>query len=342
MNIPRRLQKDLFLYSSGIRCYNFNIRIFAAQVRKEGDTVMSFKESFHPYAIITIFFWSLSYVFTEFALQYFSPFNLAFIRFLIASVTLLSVAVITKMKVPHTKDIPLLFASGGIGFFYYMIAFNHGQAAVTASTASVVLAIVPVVTALLARFIYHERLKIFQWIAILIEFIGVIVLTMLNGIFTVNTGIIWLISASLALSIYNLLQRKLTQTYTGLQTSAYSIFSGTLMLAVFAPASMEQLIHAPAIQFIYLAVLGIFSSAVAYLSWAKAFSRAQKTSQVSNYMFITPFLASFFGFLFAGEIPDMATLVGGGIIIAGLMIFNFGENLHRSHRLSSGSFPADR
>ena len=41
-------------------------------------------------------------------------------------------------------------------------------------------------------------------------------------------------------------------------------------------------------------------------------------------MFVTPFLTSILGFLLAGEVPDQATLVGGGIIPLGVFLFNFG------------------
>ena len=134
--------------------------------------------------------------------------------------------------------------------------------------------------------------------------------------------VFWLILGALELSGYNLIQRKLTKRYTALQTSTYSIFFGTLLLAIFAPNAIQEVSSAPAIQFVYLGVLGIGSSAIAYVSWAKAFSKAKQTSQVSNYMFITPFLTSIFGFLFADEIPDTATVIGGGIILLGVLLFN--------------------
>ena len=285
---------------------------------------MKFKNSFHPYAMVTIVFWSLAYVLTRLTLQYFSAFSLCFLRYLVASGALLVIAAMTKKQLPRKRDIPCFLASGGIGFFFYMIAFNQGQATVTAATGSVVIATVPVITALFARFVYGEKLMRFQWCAIAVEFMGVAVLTLMNSTFSVNTGLLWLLSAALALSIYNLLQRKLTKTYTALQASAYSILFGTCMLAVFAPTAIREVSQAPAIQYFYLAVLGVCSSAVAYVSWAKAFSKAKKTSQVSNYMFVTPFLTSILGFLLAGEVPDQATLVGGGIILLGVFLFNFG------------------
>lgn len=282
------------------------------------------KDSFHTYAIITIIFWSLAFVFTRLSLAYFSAFSLGFLRYAFASCALIVIALVTKMKKPKKSDLKWFALSGAIGFFLYMITFNKGCETVTSATGSVVLAIVPVITALLARFIYKEKLNVIKWVAIAIEFSGVVVLTLMNGTFSVNHGLIWLFAAVLLLSAYNLLQRQLTKTYSGLQASAFSIFFGTLMLAIFLPTTVKELPSAPPIAFVYVGILGVFSSAVAYAAWAEAFKKAKKASSVSNYMFVTPFLASLTGFIFANEKPDTATLIGGGIILLGLFIFNFG------------------
>lgn len=267
---------------------------------------------------------------TRLTLQFFSVFSLGFLRYFIASCTLLVVAILKKIQPPSRSDLLWFFISGGVGFFFYMIVFNQGQSTVTASTGSVVIATVPVITALLARFVYREKLRIYQWFAILIELIGVIVLTLMNNVFSVNRGLFWLFLAALALSVYNLIQRRLTKTYTALQTSTYSIFFGTLLLAIFAPTSFREISNAPTIQYLYLVILGVCSSAVAYVSWAEAFSKAKQTSQVSNYMFVTPLLTSILGFLIVGEVPDRATLYGGGIILIGILIFNFGGKFYGS------------
>lgn len=291
---------------------------------------MKWKDSFHPYAIITIIFWSLAYVLTRLTLQHFTTFSLGFLRYAVASFTLVIVAIFIKMKPFQLKDSIWFVAAGSMGFFLYMIAFNKGQVTITAATASVIISTVPVITALLARFIYKEKLEGFKWFAIGIEFVGVIVLTLMNGVLSINSGFVWLFLAALALSIYNLIQRKLTKTYTALQTSAYSIFIGTIMLAIFLPTSVKEVLNAPKIQLIYIIILGVCSSAIAYVSWSKAFEKAKQTSQVTNYMFVTPFITSVFGFLLANEVPDGATLVGGGIIILGVLIFNFGDKITKA------------
>lgn len=289
---------------------------------------MKLLDSYHFYATITIIFWSLAYVLTRMTLDYFTAFSLGFLRYFTACCTLLLVVAYTKMKLPRKRDFLWFAASGAFGFFLYMIAFNKGMETVTASTSSIVVATVPVLTALLAHFLYKEDLNRLQWTAIGIEFVGVLVLTLMNGVFAINIGLVWLLGAALVLSIYNLLQRRLTKNYSALQACAFSIFCGTIMLTIFMPSSIDEAIQAPPVQFLYIAILGIFSSAIAYVAWSAAFAKAKQTSFVSNYMFITPFLTSLLGFLLVKEVPDLATIVGGGIILLGLSIFNFSEKVN--------------
>lgn len=280
------------------------------------------KRSYHFYAITTIIFWALAFVFTRLALQYFDVYTLSFLRYLAASITLLIIICFIKINKPKKKDLPAFILSGALGFFIYVILFNKGTALVSAATSSIVIAMVPVFTALLATFFYKEKLKIYQWFAIGIEFIGILVLTLMNGSFSINEGVLWLLIAALSLAAYNVIQRKLTKTYSALESSTYSIFFATIMLCIFLPNSISKAINAPLMQILYVLILGIFSSAIAYIAWAKAISIAEKTTYVSNYMFVTPFLTTILGFIMIGEIPDKATILGGIIILTGLFIFN--------------------
>lgn len=295
---------------------------------------MKIKDSFHFYAIITIICWSLAYVFTRMALRYFSACSLGFLRYFVASVVLAIVVFVKKIRPPAKNDLKWFFFGGGTGFFLYMIAFNKGCETVTASTSSVIIGIVPIITALLARFIYKEQLKPYQWIAILISFLGVVTLTLQNGVLSINKGLIWLFFAAIFLSSYNLLQRKLTGAYSAFQTSAFCIFAGTIMLSIFSPVSLTEVKNAPPLQLIYVAIMGVFSSAIAYLSWSQAFAKAKTTSSVSNYMFMTPFLTTLAGLLIAKEKPDFPTVMSGIIILSGLLVFNFGGKISLRHFVS--------
>lgn len=109
-----------------------------------------------------------------------------------------------------------------------------------------------------------------------------------------------------------------------MQASTYSIFAGTLMLAIFSPSAFRELSAASAIQYVYVLLLGVFPSAIAYVSWSVAFSKAERTSQVSNYTVLTLFFTSLLGIVILHEMTNTATLVGG-ITLAGVLLFNYGE-----------------
>lgn len=281
-------------------------------------------KNFHLYALITILCWSVGNTFTKIALAYFSPCPLAALRYVVAFVTFVVIALVIKMKLPQRKDLFWFIFAGATGFFGYTLAFNKGCETVTASTASVILAAVPVITALLANFIYKERLRLLQWAAIAVEFCGVAIMTLMNGLEAIKPGMLWVLIAALSLSTYNLIVRHLTKKYTSLQTSAFSIFAGAILLMVFLPQAVGEVRQVPPVTLIYVVFMGVFASALAYATWAKAFSKAPKTSQVSNYMFLTPFVTGVLEFFLTGAVPDLATILGGIVIFAGLFLFTFG------------------
>ena len=91
---------------------------------------------------------------------------------------------------------------------------------------------------------------------------------------------------------------------------------------IFLPGSVNQLAAADGTALAVAIYLGLGPSAAAYLLWAKASEYAERTNEVTNYMFITPLLATVLGFLILGEIPSLGTLIGGAIIIGSVILFN--------------------
>ncbi|WP_343209421.1 DMT family transporter [Anaerolentibacter hominis] len=275
----------------------------------------------HLFAVTTVVLWASTFAFTKIALEHFSPSSLGLLRYLVASVTLLVVMLIKKIPFPDFRDIPLFFLTGAFGFALYTQTFNRGNALLTGATASLVMASVPILTAVFASVFFREKIRPLGFAAFVVEIAGIAVLTLWNGVFAVNSGLFWIILASVSLTSYNLLQRKLTKKYTALQCTAYSILAGTVLLLFALPGAVKELKTAPAKPILSFIYMGIFSSALAYVLWSLALSRARKTTDVTNYMFLSPVLAPVISFLFAGEIPALSDLAGGIIVLFGLYLF---------------------
>jgi drug/metabolite transporter (DMT)-like permease len=277
--------------------------------------------SYHICAIVAVICWASVYPFTRLAIRYFSVYSLGFMRFLTASVILAVVAAARGMAVPPLRDWCKFAAAGATGFFLHMITFNTGMVTETSATASIISAISPIVTAIISRVLYGEFLRPIQWAAMAVEFAGILILVLRNGVMSVGSGVPWLLGMAFSLGTFNLQQRRLVLDYTGLQASIFSVFAGTIMLSIFAPVAIRETLTAPVDMLFYVVVLGV-SSAVAYVSWSMAFERAPNTASVSNYMFVTPFLASLLGFLVSDECPDFSTIAGGSVILCGVFVYN--------------------
>ena len=286
---------------------------------------MKRQPSSHFFASITILVWASGFALTKIALGFFSSNSIGFLRYAISTILLLPIIIYKTLSLPALRDIPLFFASGATGFFLYMITFNKGMETLSSATSSILIATAPILTALLAFFLFKERLSLSGWIAVAIEFAGVFVLMLWNGVLSISIGALWMMAAALLISSYNLLQRRLTRTYSPLQTTAYSIFAGTILLLCFLPETLPQLIQAPFIPLVAVILLGVFPSTVGYVCWSKALSIAKKTSTVTNYMFLTPFFSTLLGFLLILEVPGISTIIGGCIILAGLALFRISE-----------------
>lgn len=267
----------------------------------------------------------MAYILTKIGLKYYSPLGLSVFRYVAASIFLLSVILVKKVKLPDIKDVPWFFALGASGFSIYVVTFNIGTQSVSVATSSIIIATTPIFTALIARVIFNEKINKLGWIGILVEFMGVIVICLWEGIFSLNIGVLCILASAISFSIYNILQRKLVNKYTPMQTTAYSIFTGTIILSLLLPKVLPELKSSAWQANVSVIIMGVACSGIAYLLWSKALSLADKTSEVSNFLFISPLLTTIFGFIALSEIPSMGTWIGGAIIFLGTILFEKGK-----------------
>lgn len=275
-------------------------------------------------AFLTVFLWATAFPLTKVIGDAISATSLGFIRCTSAAVLLIIIGKITHIRKPACKkDMLLLFLSGAIGFALYLIFFTTGIRTLTSATSSIIIAATPILTAIGASKLYKERIKAIGWICIAAAFIGVIVLLLWNGIFSINIGIIWTLIAAIFFCTYNLLNRKLSSMgYSAVEIVTYGMISGAVILSVFSPQAFSEMAHTSWLNILLAIYLGFMPSATAYMLWSKAMEYAEKTSEVTNYMFVTPLLSTILGFIILNEIPDMGTLIGGVIIIASVITFS--------------------
>lgn len=284
---------------------------------------MKAKVKLNIYSFITVFLWAAAFPLTKVAGAYFSPYDLGLIRCTVAAASLLIIGMLSHMRKPLCKrDLFLMAITGIFGFALYLIFFNTGIMTISSATSSVIVASTPIMTAIVCSRLYDERISPAGRLAIFLSFMGVIILLFWKGALSIEIGVVWTLAAAVVFCIYNVLSRRLVSAgYSSVEIVTYGMISAAAVMMVFLPGTVSEISQAEPKALIIAAALGVFPSAISYFLWAKAMSLADKTSEVTNYMFITPLLSTVIGFLLLGEIPDMGTIIGGVVIIAGVILF---------------------
>jgi len=136
---------------------------------------------------------------------------------------------------------------------------------------------------------------------------------------TVNAGALMILLGAVLLSGYNIFQRRLLLRYTPLEVTTYCIAAAGLLLSVFAPGAVPQLLDAPPLQWFIVLFTGIFTAAAGFLLWAYALSLAEKTSDVTHYMFLIPPATALLAYCLIGEVLPVSAYIGGAVVLASVL-----------------------
>lgn len=284
---------------------------------------MSNKMKSYLAALTAIVFFASSFPFSRFALMHFGPETLGFLRCFLASLVLLIIGKFNKLRAPFKfKHIGLFFLSGALGFAVYLIVFNIGLRTITAATSSIIIATTPIMTAATASILYGEKISKLGYISILTAFCGVLIIILWKGILSINIGILWTVAAAVSFCGYNILTRKLAKMgYTSLEIVTYSMICAAVILSPFCVDGCKELVSADFRYIGSLLYLGIFTSALGYFFFNKGIEIAEKTSDVTNFIFVNPLIASILSYFVLGETLNAGTVIGGTIIIVSIIIF---------------------
>jgi drug/metabolite transporter (DMT)-like permease len=271
--------------------------------------------------VLSMILFASSLVAIRAALVAYPPMELASFRFVCASLTLLVIALVARIRRPGREDLRFVLFVGFL-FFLNMIGSNFGLRTITAGEASFILNIVPLLTALLAWMWLRESITRPFAIGLAISFAGVsLVVVNTGGGLSLRPGTLFLFLAALTFAVFQIVQKRLLQTYSALEVSSYAVWGATVMLLPFG-AKIPALITNASLEATAAAVyLGVFPSAIAYVVWFAALRRVP-VSRAAVFFYFVPVLTVVLGFVWLGEMPAAASLVGGVLVVGGVVVAN--------------------
>ena len=271
---------------------------------------------------LTIFFWASAFAGIRAGLEDYSPGHVALIRMLIASAALVVYAVLVRMRLPEARDLPVILLCGFLAFTVYHVALSYGEVTVTAGPASLLVNTAPIFTALLATAFLGERLRMIGWFGLAVSFSGATLIGIGEGEgFSIAPGAFIILIAAVSVSIYLVIQKPYLQKYGALNFTSYAIWAGTLFTLVFLPGLAGEVRAAPPDATLALVYLGIFPTAIAYVTYAYAFTRLSASRGVSFLYLVGP-VAFLIAWIWLGEVPGVLSFVGGAIVLLGVIIVN--------------------
>ena len=170
--------------------------------------------------------------------------------------------------------------------------------------------VAPLMITALSVVVLKEKVTSGHWVAIVVGFMGVLIIVQPGGGLFNWTALVPL-GAAVAVAIYQTLTRPISQSI-GPTTM---LFNATLIGLVASSIALPFFWEAPDTEAMLYLLAAACLGSMAHFSLIKAYQWAP-ASVVAPFSYIELIYASALGFAVFGDIPDLPTLLGGAIIAA--------------------------
>jgi drug/metabolite transporter (DMT)-like permease len=259
-----------------------------------------------------------------------APLNLAFLRYAIGGACLAAFVSTLRpgtLRIPRDQLLPIALL-GVLMYALIPVLFNTSLQYTTASRGAVILALMPLFTAVLGAFARSERLQPVQWLGVALSIGGVAVVFAESGLGLtdgrrVAFGNALMVIAALVGAVYSVRARPYLQHFGAPPVAAIAMLSGAALL--FLPVlfrgvigEMRDASTETSLLVLYLAIPG---GAIGFFLTSYALSRLTAT-QATLYINLNPIVATILAALLLDEPLTRWFGLGFALVIAGLLLAN--------------------
>jgi len=268
--------------------------------------------------------WAINIALGRWLREDIGPLALAAGRFLVAFLlfAVISLRLLQPQERRLGKDRWLLFGMALSGVVLFSPVLYLGLRFTTASNASLIMGLGPLMTGMLAALLIKEPMSRRQLVGSILSLFGILVLLwgfsfsawrQVHG----SVGDLLIIGAVALWGLYTVLSREVTKTRSALSTSAFSVFLGLPFLIVAAGYEVQIIpVLAQAKLILSVLFLGIGSTVVAFFCWNSGVSRLGPTGAMLFFNTM-PLYGLLINSLFLNERIMLPHFLGGALIIGG-------------------------
>lgn len=280
--------------------------------------------------IMASLFWSGAFITGKFAVREFPPFGLTFFRFFLALpfVFLIMYRQQPSDWLPSRDEWRPFITLGIIGTFCYHAFFFACLQYTTAINASLIGAVNPIITALLAAIFLGDKIGMTRLAGFVLSFAGVFAV-ITNGDYQIisqlriNKGDLLMLAAICCWAVYSLLSRRAMQKYSlsPRKVTAYTFLVCTIVSLPFA-ISEQPLQYLPLVSVAgwgSVLYMTLFASVLGYLFHLIAVSKIG-ASRSAVFVNLVPVFTIGQAWYFLGEPVTIFKLISAGMVISGVYL----------------------
>jgi drug/metabolite transporter (DMT)-like permease len=275
---------------------------------------------------VTVGLWASAFPAIRVGLAGLGVAGLSVLRLAAASAALAVVAPVLGVRRPRRRDVPLIALCGASGMTAYQLLLNWGEQRVPAGTASLLIAVAPVFSVLLAARFGGERLTRSTILGSAVALTGAAVVALAAGPAGFSGCALVVLAAAAAQGLYHAASKPLLARYTGLEVACYAMWAGLAFAVPLAPAAVLALVQAAGrtpgglASALWPAVfLGLLPSALGFVTWGYAVARC-RLAVATSALYLVPPAALAVSFAWLGEVPSVLAVTGGLVSTAGVAI----------------------
>lgn len=275
--------------------------------------------------LVVALLWGGNFSVSKFAIGRIGPLAFSGLRFALASVLLLLLArKLGAMRPLPRRTFWALVGLGVIGNTLYQALFMTGLSLTSATNSSMIVAILPVVVALMGSLWGIERATPGMWLGVVLGTVGVGLVVTARGVhFSAASfrGDLLVLFAILLWSCFTVGVRQVGAGVDALQITMITTVAGTPGLLLLGAWGLlhQDWSAVSAKTWGALAYAALLALVVAYVLYNRAV-QGIGTARTAIYNCLVPLVAMLIAWLTLGEVPTGIQLVGVALVIAGVVV----------------------
>ncbi|GAB3484488.1 DMT family transporter [Nocardiopsis coralliicola] len=289
---------------------------------------------------VTVTLWASAFVGIRAAGHDFSPGALALGRLLAGAAVLTAIvaarAAWTRrpLRLPRGRPLAGAIAWGVAWFGMYNLVLNQAEQHLDAGTAALLVNIAPALVAVFAGLLLGEGFPGRLLIGVALAFGGVALIAAGTSSGMGDTaGVALGLLAALLYAASATGQKRLLDHVDALTLTWLGCLAGAVAALPFAPDLLRQAAAAPPSATLTMVYLGVFPTAIAFLTWGYALTYVT-AGRLAASTYLSPPLVIAISWLLLSEAPVPLALAGGALCLAGVAVATL-------RRRSRAAVPAD-